>query len=298
MQQLPPDLWLIGAVFAGFFGACIGSFLNVCIYRIPIDESIVAPRSHCMTCGKLIPWYHNLPILSYFILRGKCAYCHATFSFRYAAIELLTAFLFVLVCCLYPPAKMVPVAGLTALPSLAAVPVMWLFLSGLIIATFVDLDHFIIPDSISIGGMVAGLVVSALVPSIQGQEIWWRGLMFSAIGLATGFIPLQSIRLLGTALYRRRGRLAADEYAMGFGDIKLIGAIGAFLGWQSALFSIMAAAFFGTVVALPLVISGHKKLLDRLPFGPYLSLGAVTWLLWGHSIVAAYITMLSPVAVR
>lgn len=293
-QQISSDLWLICTIFAGVLGANIGSFLNVCIYRIPLDQSVVAPRSHCMTCGKLIPWYHNLPVLSYFILRGKCAYCKAKFSFRYAAIELFTAFLFVLVCCLVPPAGSVPPLGMSALPTLAAVPVVWLFISGLIVATFVDFDHFIIPDSISIGGMVAGLVLSALVPEMQGQEFWWKGLLFSAAGLATGFLPLQSIRLIGTAVYRKKGRLAQDEYAMGFGDIKLIGAIGAFLGFQAALFSIMAAALFGTLVALPLVISGQRKLLDRLPFGPYLSLGAVVWIFWGTTLLSAYISMLTP----
>ncbi len=294
MQQISPDLWLICTIFAGVFGANIGSFLNVCIYRIPLDQSVVAPRSHCMMCGTLIPWYHNLPVLSYFILRGKCATCKAPFSFRYAAIELLTAFLFIMVCYRVPPNGSIPPFGMVALPSLYAVPVAWLFISGLIIATFVDFDHFIIPDSISIGGMVAGLVVSGLVPSLHGQDIWWQGVLFSALGLAVGFIPLQSIRLIGTAFYRRKGRIAQDEYAMGFGDIKLIAAIGAFLGWQGALFSIMAAALFGTVVAMPLVISGHRKLLDRLPFGPYLSLGAIVWLFWGKILLGGYLSMLMP----
>ena len=94
---LPRDVWTLCAVFAAVFGACIGSFLNVCIYRIPLDQSVVAPRSHCMTCGKLIPWYHNLPVVSYFALRGRCASCGARFSFRYAAVELLVAFLFLFV---------------------------------------------------------------------------------------------------------------------------------------------------------------------------------------------------------
>lgn len=293
-QSLPRDLWLICTIFAGFLGANIGSFLNVCIYRIPLDQSVVTPRSHCMSCGKLIPWYHNLPVVSYFVLRGKCATCKAPFSFRYAAIELLTALLFVAVCCQFPPAGVKPPLGFVTLPHLAAVPIAWLFLSGLIIATFVDFDHFIIPDSISIGGMIAGLIVSTLVPEIHDQSIAWRGLATSFAGLAAGFLPLQAIRLFGTAVYRRKGRIGADEYAMGFGDIKLIGAIGAFLGWQAALFSIMAAALFGTLVALPLVVTGHRNLLDKLPFGPYLSLGAAVWLFWGPAIFAAYVAMLIP----
>ena len=144
--------------------------------------------------------------------------------------------------------------------------------------------------------MVAGLALSALVPSLHGADAAWRGLTMSAIGLAAGFVPLQTIRLVGTAIYRRKGRIAADEYAMGFGDIKLIGAIGAFLGWQGAAFSIMAAALYGTLVALPLLVTGNRKLLDRLPFGPYLSLGAFTWLLWGPRILGVYLAMLAPAA--
>ena len=292
-QPFTRDFWLICTIFAAVFGANIGSFLNVCIYRIPIDESVVKPRSHCMRCGKLIPWYHNLPILSYFILRGRCANCKAPFSFRYAAIELLTAMLFVVVCCQFPPTGVQPPFGLVSLTHAAVVPVAWLFLSGLIIATFVDFDHFIIPDSVSIGGMIVGVILSGLVPEIHHQTIAWRGLTASLTGLAAVFLPLQGIRLLGTAIYRRKGRLGPDEYAMGFGDIKLIGAIGAFLGWQAALFSIMAAALFGTVVAMPLVVSGHRKLLDKLPFGPYLSLGATVWLFWGPTILSAYMAMLT-----
>lgn len=296
MQQLPADLWLVLTVFGAGFGACIGSFLNVCIYRIPLDQSIIKPRSHCMTCGKLIPWYHNLPVISYFLLRGKCANCKAPFSFRYAGIEMLTAFLFVVACCMFPPAGSTPPLGLNMLPEAAAVPILWLFMAGLIVATFVDLDHFIIPDSVSIGGMAAGLILSTLVPSIQGETWWLHGLATSAIGLAAGFVPLQIIRLSSTAYYRRRGRIEKDEYAMGFGDIKLVGAIGAFTGWQGAAFSIVSAAFFGTLVALPLLAAGRRKLLDRLPFGPYLALGSIIWIFWGEKLVGWYLAVLRPVA--
>ncbi|MGI5869696.1 MAG: prepilin peptidase [Kiritimatiellia bacterium] len=296
-MPLTPDLWLICTIFAAFFGACVGSFLNVCIYRIPLDQSVVAPRSHCMTCNKPIPWYHNLPVVSYFVLRGRCANCKAPFSFRYAAVELLVSALFVLACCMAPPLVARPPLGIVPLPGgVAAVPVAWVFLSGLVVATFVDLDHFIIPDSVTIGGMVAGLVFSALVPALHGAELWWQGLLASAIGLAAGFAPLQAIRVVGTAIYRRKGRIGPDDYAMGFGDIKFIGAIGAFLGWQGAAFSIMAAALYGTLLALPLLVTGNRKLLDRIPFGPYLALGAFTWMLWGPRLVAAYVAMLAPAA--
>lgn len=129
--------WLLLAVFSAVLGACIGSFLNVCIYRIPLDQSVVRPGSHCMSCGKPIAWYHNLPVISYFQLRGKCASCGAPFSFRYAAVELLVSFLFLAVFCAWPPAGAVPPAGIRPLPSPWLVPVAWLFVSGLVVATFV-----------------------------------------------------------------------------------------------------------------------------------------------------------------
>ena len=291
---LTPDLWLFGAVFAAVFGAMVGSFLNVCIYRIPLDQSVVRPRSHCMSCGKLIPWYHNLPVASYFILRGKCAYCKAPFGFRYAAVELLTAFLFVAVWCMSPPAGTAAPFGLRTLLSPAEAPVWCLFLAGLIIATFVDFDHFIIPDSVSIGGMIAGLALCALVPTIHGEELWWRGALFSAFGLLAGFVPLYALRSGGTWIYRRTGRIAKDEYAMGFGDIKFIGAIGAFTGAGGAFFTILGGSFFGTLVALPFLLLRKKALLDRIPFGPYLSLAAAVWLFWGPQITELFFSFVLP----
>jgi len=329
---LPRDVWALCGVFAAVFGACVGSFLNVCIYRIPLDQSVVAPRSHCMTCGKLIPWYHNLPVVSYFALRGRCASCGARFSFRYAAVELLVAFLFLFVFCLWPPAGVAPPFGArpllapapaggagAPLAPLALVPVYWLFLSGLVVGTFIDLDHLILPDSVTIGGMIAGPILSALLPAMQmrigiGPEwdasgvcsiaprlvfpTWWgSGLAWSLVGLAAGFVPLQLLRKGATWYFRRRGRIGPEDDAMGFGDIKLVGAIGAFLGWQAAAFSIAAAALYGTLVAVPLMLARKRSLLSRLPFGPYLSLGAMTWLFWGHRLAAAYLTLAAPWAV-
>ena len=158
---LPGAFWAWMAVFSVLLGACIGSFLNVCICRIPLGQSVVRPRSHCMSCGSLIPWYHNIPVLSYFALRGKCAKCGAPFSFRYAGIELLTAFLFLAVFCLYPPAGAHAPLGFTPLfgpdasveevvRAFRIVPVYWLFVSGLLVGTFIDFDHFILPDSVTL----------------------------------------------------------------------------------------------------------------------------------------------------
>ena len=323
---LAPVPWLVLAVFSAVLGACIGSFLNVCIYRIPLDQSVVSPGSHCMRCGKPIRWYHNLPVLSYFLLRGKCASCGAPFSFRYAAVELLAAFLFLLVLCLAPPAGaspplamrplLLPVAedGAAAWRAFGQVPVFWTFVSGLVVATFVDLDHLIIPDSVTIGGAIAGCLFSALVPEVQtrvalvpdafGEALrpallaagsWREGLLAAATGAAAGSVPLYLVRAAGTWWFRRRGRIGADEFAMGLGDIKFIAALGAFLGWQGALFCIGGGAFLGVAAALPLLALGKRTLLDKIPFGPYLALAGLLWLLWGPRLVGAWLAATAPV---
>ncbi len=283
---LSADLWLILTVFAGFFGACIGSFLNVCIHRIPLDLSVVAPRSFCMRCKRTIPWYFNIPVASYFILRGRCRYCREPFSFRYAFVELLTAFLFVLACIAYPPGGTEPILRIEPLPSLSAVPVMWLFASGLIVGTFVDFDHYILPDSVTIGGMAAGLLLSGLVPELHGATTWWGGLKDALIGLAAGFGVLQTIAVLGSKAFKKE--------AMGFGDVKLMAAIGAFLGWKAVLFCVVASSFFGTIVGVSLILLGRSRLGSRLPFGPYIALSGLVWVFWGPKLVDGYLGLFAP----
>lgn len=293
MLRLFPDLWLLCAIFVVVFGACVGSFLNVCIYRIPLDQSIVKPRSHCMTCGKLIPWYHNIPVFSYFICRGKCFNCKSPFSARYAMVELFTGFMFLLAFTMWPPTGGTTPIGLTMVKNPAQVMVYWIIFSGLIVSTFVDFDHYIIPDSISIGGCIFGIIASCIVPEMQGATSLLMGLKNSVIGFVCGFVPLQTIRLVATYIYRRNGRIEKDEYAMGFGDIKLMGAIGACLGATASIFTIMSAALFGTIVAIPMMMLGKKGLLDQIPFGPYIALGAVTWILWGQRLVNYYMSLLT-----
>lgn len=321
---LPSSSWTVLAVFSAVCGACIGSFLNVCIYRIPLDLSVVRPGSHCMSCGSPIRWYHNLPVVSWFWLRGKCAKCGAPFSFRYAAIELFTAFLFLAVFCMWPPeGASVPPLGMRLLPLARgahgsipyppwAVLAYWTFFSGLVVGTFVDFDHFIIPDSVTVGGAAAGLVLSFLVPQLQTQVALVPGvfdgmdavlavpatrlgaLVRSAMGACAGYVAVEAVRKGGTWWMRKRGRIGADEEAMGYGDVKLAAALGAFLGWQGALFSLVAGALFGSFAAVPLLLSGKKGLLGRMPFGPWLSLGAAVWVFWGHRLLMAYLLFLPP----
>lgn len=252
-------------------GACVGSFLNVCIYRIPLEQSIILPGSHCPQCQKPIAWYDNIPILSYFILRGKCRSCGASFSARYAVVELLTAILFLLIWLRYGVSPVTPIY--------------FVAVSGLVLASFVDLDHMIIPDRVSIGGMMLGLVLSAFFPVLHGQEGSWSGLMSSGSGLAIGFGSLWLVSVLG--------KWAFKKDAMGFGDVKLLGAIGAFVGWRGVLMTVMISSLLGTMIGLAFIFGGKQEWQSKIPYGPYLALGAIIWMLWGMDWWTAYVEWMS-----
>lgn len=269
------------------FGTVIGSFLNVCIYRIPKEKSIIRPRSHCLSCTAPIVWYDNIPILSWFILKGRCRCCNKPISFRYVVIETLTAILFVLCWKLLPTQE--AIIGM-------------FFISLLIAASFIDLDHMILPDRFTIGGFIMGVLFSFLVPSLQGYETeglyllnGTRAVIVALISafLATGF-------LLWTALV---GEIILRKEAMGFGDIKFIGCIGAFCGWQGGVFSILAGALLGTIISFPIIASQYfskskrpKKLDENgeeipwnvIPFGPFLGLGALLYYLFFRDLVDEY----------
>lgn len=211
------------------FGACIGSFLNVVIYRVPKEESIVTPGSHC-GCGQPIRWFDNIPMISWIVLRGRARCCGHAFSFRYPAIELLTALLF-LVCWLrFPPA--VAVAG-------------WIFVSCLIAATFIDLNYMIIPDAFTLVLGVVGVLLSVGIPALHVTPTGYfvvdslRAGTASLQGLLVGSGLLLWIALIAEALLKKE--------AMGFGDVKFIGAIGAFCGWQGAVFAVFGGAVVGTI---------------------------------------------------
>jgi leader peptidase (prepilin peptidase)/N-methyltransferase len=256
-----PLLMAYLTVMAFVGGACIGSFLNVCIHRIPREESIVHPRSRCPACGHPITWRDNIPLVSYFLLKTRCRHCGAAISPRYFVVELLTAFLFLAVWNHY---------GLDA-----RTPVYLLMVSGLILGTFVDLDHMIIPDRVSLGGMAAGLLCSGLVPDLHGQADAWLGVRDAAVGLAAGSGILLLVAWLGRRLLKKD--------AMGLGDVKLLGAIGAFLGWPGVLFTVMLSSLVGSAAGVGMILGGHREWQSRIPYGPYLALGAVTWVLGGHA---------------
>ena len=275
-----PFHFAVFAVFATFFGACVGSFLNVCIYRMPLEQSVVKPRSHCPHCGMLIPWYLNVPVLSWLLLRGKCASCKGPIAMRYMLVELLTATLFLAVFL-----KWVIPDDLHMLPIShpAIVPVYWLFIAGLVLGTFIDFDHFILPDEVTVGGMVAGPLLSAALPVLHGCEVWWQGLLMSVTGLVAGFGLLFIVSVLGEKAFKKE--------AMGFGDVKLMGAIGAFLGWKAVLFTIFVSSFLGSIIGLLLIAFRCAKMQSRLPFGPYLAAGALIWIFYGPALVTAYLRL-------
>jgi leader peptidase (prepilin peptidase)/N-methyltransferase len=273
------------------FGACIGSFLNVVIYRVPAGKSIVTPGSHC-GCGAPIAWYDNLPILSWFFLRGKARCCGRPYAFRYAFVELLTALLFLACWLLFSPAK--AVCGMV-------------FISLLIGATFIDRDHMIIPDFFTIGGAMIGLTLSLLVPALHGQQegIWLvdslRAVTISAQGMLIGSGVVLWIALVAEVILKKE--------AMGFGDVKFVGAIGAFCGWQGAVFAMFGGAIVGTVwFAVALLwqkLSGKTAPVApkaetpegepaplgfgvHVPFGPMLAIAGALYFLFFDRWVAAY----------
>ena len=356
------------------FGTVVGSFLNVCIHRMPLDLSLAKPGSQCPKCGFAIPWRLNIPIVSWLWLRGRCRQCATSISPRYLGVELLTglAFLarhgfareFILV------ASWLAFGEQTTPGVLLAVT--WGFvLAGLIAATFIDFEHFIIPDEITLGGVAVGFIVSAGLPALHHVTRPAESLMASGLGILVGAgsvfavlqlgkllfgkvrVPLEegesatftesalhlpgevvpfeeiffrnsdTIRLhakrlelvdrchmnIDVALSPKRLLIGDESFdpetvpfikvesdelvipreAMGFGDVKFMAAIGAFVGWQGALFSLMASAVVGAVVGVGLIAIGRRDWSARLPYGPYISLAAVIWIFFGLRILAVWL---------
>jgi leader peptidase (prepilin peptidase)/N-methyltransferase len=260
------------------FGAIWGSFLNVCIYRMPQGHSILWPPSSCQ-CGKRIPFYFNIPVISWFMLKGKAVCCEEKLSFRYPLVEALTGTLFVF--------SWLNHQSIVALVGM-------LFIAILISATFIDLDHMIIPDIFSIGGMLLGVMVSIFIPQLHGfsqggMEAHWYSWIESMLGTFVGTSMIYWIATIGEIILKKP--------AMGEGDVKFLAAIGAFTGWQGALFSLFGGAFIGTIIILPYMLIQQLKQpkepkLQELPFGPFLAIGAIVYFLWLNNFVDAYFSQI------
>lgn len=351
------DLSLFGMPFhfwtAVFFvlGAIIGSFLNVCIHRMPRGESVFRPASHCPSCGGGIPLWHNIPVVSWFVLRGRCAQCGVSIAPRYVIVEILTGLVFA-------------ATWLEQGRHSVLVPWAWVALLAIFIASSaIDFQHFIIPDELTLGGMAAGVVLSVLIPGLHGVEAAFAGFKASLIGAAVGggvvyavlrmgkwlfgrehvvipagervifhehglLLPGREIEF-GEVFYRKSDtivmhgrriemadrcygsaevRLSPDQLmvgadafkpeevpyleaecdwitlpreAMGLGDVKFMACIGAFLGWQAAVFSLCVSSFFGAVVGLVLILIRRREWSSRLPYGPYIALAATCWMFGG-----------------
>ncbi|MDX6767427.1 MAG: prepilin peptidase [Candidatus Methylacidiphilales bacterium] len=254
-------------VFVIAVGLCIGSFLNVCIFRMPLGRSITLPASRCFACGIVLPWWRNLPVLSWLAQRGRCGCGLVKLSARYPIVELLTAGWF---------AAVWRVQGADPLQAL----LLTAFGCSLLVAAFIDLDHFIIPDEISLGGCVAGLLASALCPALQGARFWWGGLGLSFFGLLIGAGGLLLIAMIGTAVMKKD--------AMGMGDVKLLGAMGAFLGWEAVLFIVAVSSMLGASFGLAMILARRGRWGVPIPFGPYLVAAAMIWMLGGSTWMDAY----------
>lgn len=243
------------------FGSIIGSFLNVCIYRVPRNESIIFPGSRCPTCKKPIEWYDNIPFLSYIFLKGRCRSCGSKISFRYFTVELISAVCFLILFINF---------GITQR--------FWIYsivTFSLIAITFIDLDFQIIPDRITIGGMLAGLIFSIFLPGLHDVSTWKHGLMKALGGAAAGAGAIYITGVLG--------KMAFKKESMGGGDVKLMAMLGAFLGWEKALLIFFLAPFFGVPAGLYLKL---KTKTDIIPYGPFLSMASFTAMVWGQNILS------------
>lgn len=250
------DMWYIVSII---FGGMIGSFLNVCICRLPKEQSIVWPGSHCPHCQKPIRFYDNIPLVSYFLLRGKCRYCKRPISIQYPVVEGITALSSLFLIMRFGP-------SLSFLFYFA-------FIAALIVITVIDLYHQIIPDVISLPGVGVGLLASLLVPEIT----FWNSL----IGILLGGGSLFLVATLYQWLFKREG--------MGGGDVKLLAMIGAFLGWKAVILTILLSSLIGSITGIFIMVLKGKDSKYAIPFGPFLSLGAVISLFYGESLIRWYL---------
>ncbi|MCS6296019.1 MAG: prepilin peptidase [Nitrospira sp.] len=245
------------------FGAVIGSFLNVCIYRLPRQESVAWPASHCPACRQPVAVYDNIPVLSYLILRGRCRSCHVPISIQYPLVEAANAIGYLLIFWVF---------DFTAEAWVYAA-----LLSALIVITGTDLSHTMIPDAVTLPGIVVGLVCAAVILPI--------GLMDSLLGIALGGGILWFLAWISPYVFGKEG--------MGGGDIKLMAMVGAFIGWQPVLLAIMIGSFLGSVVGVGLIAAGITRRDQYIPFGPFLAVGSLLALLFHQPFLNWYWSLIN-----
>jgi len=256
------DFSLEFSIAAFVFGLCIGSFLNVCIYRLPARKSLVHPGSTCPSCGQPIRFYDNIPVISYLLILGRCRHCKASISPRYPLVEVL--------------------GGLLALgtfmkfgPSLQML-VFFGFMATLLVVTFIDLDHQIIPNVITLPGIPLMLLAGLAVPGVSLQE--------ALLGLVVGGGSLYLVAWGYHAFTGKEG--------MGGGDIKLLAMIGALIGWKGVLFTIFISSAIGSMAGILVMLATRGSMKLKIPFGPFLSIGAILYVFLGQEIIHWYFNML------
>ena len=255
-------------IAAFFVGACIGSFLNVCVYRIPLNRSVVSPGSHCSACGAPIPWHNNLPIVSWLTLKGRAACCGTRIDARYCVVEAGMALLFLAIWMKFGETDIVGAF------------VYAIFVSGLAAACLIDLDHYIIPDRFSLGGCVAGFIACTIHPALMDQTTALHGFSWSLASAIAGALVLLGVAWLGTLLFKKE--------AMGMGDVKLLAAMSAFLGVTSISWILPLSSLIGSVLGIALIFWQRGAWGTRIPYGPFLGLAAVLWIFGGSDLTHAY----------
>jgi leader peptidase (prepilin peptidase)/N-methyltransferase len=246
------------------FGACIGSFLNVCIYRIPESKSIVTPRSSCPRCGTFIKSYDNIPIVSWAWLGGKCRHCRSPIPIRYPMVELLTGMAAVSLYIKFGPT-----------PTFL---VFFLFVAVLLMITFIDIDHQIIPNIISLPGIPIFFALSFAVPDISWIE--------SAVGILVGGGSLYLVAMAYQLIKKAEG--------MGMGDMKLLAMIGALIGWKGVLFTVFVSSALGAFVGGAMILIHRGSLKTMVPYGPYISIGAIAYIFFGPQLIDGYFRLVAP----
>lgn len=258
---------LIPYLIVSLFGLIVGSFLNVCIYRIPRGLSIIIPSSRCPSCNTPIKPWDNIPIVSYILLGGKCRFCKAKISFRYPLVELLNAIMYALILWRFD-------FGWHTV-------IYFVFSSSLIVITFIDLDFQIIPDKITLSGIPIGFLVGSFLLPDPFARSSLLGMKESLIGMVTGFGLFYLVALIGSAIFKKE--------ALGGGDVKMMAMVGALMGWKTVLLTTFLGSLTGSIVGVLLMVLKGKDRKAQLPFGPFLALGTIITLFYGQEILSWYL---------